>query len=147
MSQRIAATRALLLAAIALLGVASVAPIALAQPIGDVAADEQLTERDIEQRGKLERLLHNDPSRQGIIDELRDDRRKIRDAKKAGIDVSDAEVDVHYAEIARRMHSSAEQLTAQLAKAGVDADTLKQRIRADLTTRRALGVRPPQPAR
>jgi peptidyl-prolyl cis-trans isomerase SurA len=109
---------------------------ASAQQAGDGVTDEQITEREIEQRSKFDHLArHKDLSRQEVIDELRNDKKKIRDAQDAGIDVSDAEVDAQYASIGARMHMTVEQLTEQLAHAGVDADTLKQQLRASLAAR------------
>jgi len=120
---------------------------ASAQQAGDVVADEQVTERDIEQRSKFDQLAtHKLPSRQQVIDELRNERKTIRDARKAGFNVPDIAVDDEYAAIAARMHMTAEQLKAQLVSAGVDPGTFEQRIRADLAARRTFSVRPSRPA-
>jgi hypothetical protein len=64
--------------------------------------------------------------------------RKIRTAREAGIDVSDAEVDTQYAAIAARMHETAEQMTARFINAGVDPATLKRGIRAEIAAARTL---------
>ena len=47
-------------------------------------------------------------------------------------EASDSEVDTALATMAGRMRMSAEQLTQALAKSGVNAATLKHRIRADI---------------
>ena len=49
-----------------------------------------------------------------------------------GAEASDSEVDTALATMAGRMRMSAEQLTQALAKSGVNAATLKHRIRADI---------------
>jgi peptidyl-prolyl cis-trans isomerase SurA len=56
----------------------------------------------------------------------------VREAKKFGLELSSSEVDSAYATMATRMRLTADQLTAQLAKSGLNAATLKARIRADM---------------
>src|SRR5262249_6894900 len=63
---------------------------------------------------------------------------KVQAAQRAGIDVTDADVEATYAVMARRMRLSSEQLTAALAGKGVDAATLRHRIRADLAWRQVV---------
>jgi peptidyl-prolyl cis-trans isomerase SurA len=67
-----------------------------------------------------------------VIDELRREKARIREAKQFGIEISDAEVDEAYANMAARMRFTADQLTQQLARSGIDVATLKHRIRAGL---------------
>jgi peptidyl-prolyl cis-trans isomerase SurA len=94
---------------------------------------EPITASDVERRLKFDELsTHRQPSRREVIAELIAEKRKLYDARLSGIDVTDSDVDTAYANMARRMKLTAEQLTAALAHAGVDAGTLKQRIRADI---------------
>ena len=67
-----------------------------------------------------------------MLDELINEKLKVREAKKFGLDVSTAEVDKAYATMAGHMRASPEQLTQQLAKSGVNVATLKARIKADI---------------
>jgi peptidyl-prolyl cis-trans isomerase SurA len=67
-----------------------------------------------------------------VLDELINERLKLREAKKFGLDVSVSEVDTAYASMASRMRFTADQLTQQLAKSGVNVSTLKARIKADI---------------
>jgi len=107
--------------------------IASAQQVVVIVNGEPITALDIEQRSKLTQLsTHKAPSRQEIIDELINERLKVREAKKWGLEVPNSEVDAAYATMASRMRRTAEQLTQELAKAGVNAATLKARIRADI---------------
>jgi hypothetical protein len=53
------------------------------------------------------------------------------------LEVSDAEVDQVYSNMAARMRLTADQLTGQLTRSGVDADTVKHRIRADIAAARS----------
>jgi peptidyl-prolyl cis-trans isomerase SurA len=126
-SRLLASTIVMLLAALA------PATIAFAQQVVVIVNGEPITALDIEQRSKLNQLsAHKTPTRQEIIDELINEKLKVREAKKWGLDVPNSEVDAAYASMASRMRLTAEQLTQQLAKSGVNAATLKARIRADI---------------
>ncbi len=94
---------------------------------------EPITNYDIEQRGKLITLSSHKPAdRQQVIDELIDEKVKIREGKKFGIDPSVADVDQSYGTMAARMRITADQLTKSLESAGIRPDTLKSRVRADM---------------
>jgi peptidyl-prolyl cis-trans isomerase SurA len=67
-----------------------------------------------------------------VLDELINEKLKLREAKKFGLDVSASEVDTAYASMAGRMRFTADQLTQQLARSGVNSATLKGRIKADI---------------
>lgn len=98
-----------------------------------VVNGEPITALDIEQRTKLTQLsTHKAPARQDVIEELITEKLKVREAKRLGLDISNAEVDGAYASMASRMRFTPEQLTQQLAKSGVNVGTLKHRIKADL---------------
>jgi peptidyl-prolyl cis-trans isomerase SurA len=123
-----------LLAATLLACVASVAATAVhAQQVVVVVNGEPITALDIEQRSKLIQLsTHKAPPRQDVIDELINEKLKVREAKKFGLDIPASEVDGAYASMASRMRYTPEQLTQTLANSGVNVATLKARIRADL---------------
>jgi peptidyl-prolyl cis-trans isomerase SurA len=98
-----------------------------------VVNGEPITALDIEQRTKLTQLsTHKAPARQDVIEELITEKLKVREAKRLGLDISNAEVDGAFASMASRMRFTPEQLTQQLAKSGVNVGTLKHRIKADL---------------
>jgi peptidyl-prolyl cis-trans isomerase SurA len=128
------ATLRRLLAATLLALTASAAVTAVhAQQVVVVVNGEPVTALDIEQRSKLIQLsTHKVPSRQEVIDELINEKLKVREAKKFGLDISASEVDGAYASMASRMRYTPEQLTQTLASSGVNAATLKARIKADL---------------
>jgi peptidyl-prolyl cis-trans isomerase SurA len=67
-----------------------------------------------------------------VIDELRNEKLKVHEARKVGLEVSASEVDQAYAEMGRRMRMTPEQLTQILVQAGVSVDTIKHGIRADI---------------
>ncbi|HZN28366.1 MAG TPA: SurA N-terminal domain-containing protein, partial [Xanthobacteraceae bacterium] len=89
---------------------------------------------DIEQRSKLTQLsTHKTPSRQEVLEELINERLKVREGKRWGLEVSTSEVDAAFATMAGRMRNTPEQLTQGLAKSGINANTLKAKIKADIT--------------
>jgi peptidyl-prolyl cis-trans isomerase SurA len=121
------------LLAAALLMVAASAGDVFAQSAIVFVNGEPITAMDIDQRSKFVQVTtQKSPSRQEILDQLIDEKLKIREAKRWGMEISDAEVDNNFAGMATRMNQSAAQLTQNLAKMGVNVSTLKTRIKADL---------------
>ncbi len=129
-----AAARWRRLAAIALVcGAAGLSPAASAQPVLVMVNGEPLTSYDVEQRTRFHTLAtHKTPSRQEIIDELINDKLKVNVLKRYKLEVTDKEVDSAFASMGQRMKMTPQQLTQSLAQGGVDANTLKDRIRSDL---------------
>jgi peptidyl-prolyl cis-trans isomerase SurA len=107
---------------------------ARAQQVVVVVNGEPITALDIEQRSKLTQLsTHKVPPRQEVLDELITEILKVKEGKKWGLEVSNAEVDSAFANMASRMRMTSDQLVQVLAKSGINSATLKQRIRADIT--------------
>ncbi len=106
---------------------------ARAQSIAVMVNGEPITNLDIEQRAKLNALTGNkDSNRQTILNELIDEKVKIKEAKKFGVDPSAGDVEQSYGGMAQRMRLNGDQLTKVLESKGIRPDTLKQRIRADM---------------
>jgi len=123
--------RAALVAAAVL--VAATTTSAVAQHVLVMVNGEPITALDVEQRMKLVQLTTQKPAnRQAIIEELIDEKLKVREGKRWGQEISDAEVESSFANMGARMHKSADQLTQDLAKSGINASTLKARIRAEM---------------
>jgi peptidyl-prolyl cis-trans isomerase SurA len=118
-----------------LLGLACfAASAARAQQIIVIVNGEPITALDVEQRSKLNQLsTHKVAPRQEVIEDLINDVLKIKEAKKFGFEISESEVNSAFATMASRMRLTPDQLTQMLAKQGIAASTLKQRIKADLT--------------
>src|SRR5262249_34032392 len=132
-SHVLATGRSLSFAAIVVVA-SMLAATARAQQVVRPIDGELVTELEIQQRSNLTRLLqHKTPSREEVMTELRNEKLRVREAEKFGLEVANSEVDEIYANLASRMRLTAEQLTQQLARSGVDVDTLKHRIRADIT--------------
>ena len=126
--------RKLVTAIILVAGASILATAAGAQQVVVIVNGEPITALDIEQRTKLNQLsTHKTPARQEILDELINEKLKVREAKKFGLEIPSSDVDSAYASMASRMRITPEQLTEQLAKSGVNAATLKARIKADIT--------------
>jgi peptidyl-prolyl cis-trans isomerase SurA len=99
-----------------------------------IANGSPITEYDIQQRTKLESSSsHKNPTRQQIINDLIDDRLKISRAKVYGLDVGDTEVNNAFEGMATRQHITAAQFAQVLERAGISPNTVKARIRAELT--------------
>jgi peptidyl-prolyl cis-trans isomerase SurA len=106
---------------------------AQAQTVCVMVNGEPITEYDIDQRSKLDFLSnHKQASRQDVLNELIDEKVKIKEAKKFGVDPSDSDIDQSYAQMGSRMHITPEQLTKSLESQGIRADTLKARLKTDL---------------
>ena len=85
------------------------------------------------QRSKFDFISsHKQSSRQEVINELIDEKVKIKEAKKFGVDPGGSDIDQAYGQMSQRMRVTPEQLTASLEKQGIRADTLKQKIKTDM---------------
>jgi peptidyl-prolyl cis-trans isomerase SurA len=102
-----------------------------AQTVAVMVNGEPITNYDIEQRSKLNALSHKASTRQQVIDELIDEKVKIKEAKKFGVDPTASDIDSSFAQMSSRMRTTPELLTKTLEAQGIRADTLKSRIRAD----------------
>jgi peptidyl-prolyl cis-trans isomerase SurA len=99
-----------------------------------IANGSPITEYDIQQRMKLDATsTQKNTTRQQIIDDLIDDRLKISKAKVYGLEVDDGEVSRAFEGMATRQHITVQQFTQVLERAGISPNTVKARIRAELT--------------
>jgi peptidyl-prolyl cis-trans isomerase SurA len=121
--------------------VGSVAAIVLQAGISPLQAQgvvvmvngDPITDFDIEQRTKLNFLsTHKTASRQDVLNELIDERVKIKEGKKYGVDPTGSDIDQAFAEMSSRMRLTADQLAKSLESQGIRAETLKARVKADL---------------
>ncbi|MBR1122411.1 peptidylprolyl isomerase [Bradyrhizobium lablabi] len=105
----------------------------LAQSVAVMVNGEPITHFDIEQRSKLTALsTHKTPDRQAVINELIDEKVKIKEGKRFGVDPTSSDIDASYAQMASRMRTTADGLTKSLEASGIRAETLKARIKADI---------------
>ncbi len=121
-----------ILPAVVLLAAIGCAAPARAQ-IAVMVNGEPITHLDIEQRTKLILMTtRKQASREEVINELIDEKVKIKEAKRFGVDPGASDIDQSYAAMAQRMRLSSDQLTQVLEKQGVRPDTLRSRIKTDM---------------
>ncbi|MCO5129109.1 MAG: SurA N-terminal domain-containing protein [Xanthobacteraceae bacterium] len=126
--------RLTVLALIAIAAVSATAGIApaRAQSVAAMVNGEPITNFDIDQRMRLMALSNQRSSRKEVLEELIDEKVKIREAKRYGVDPSAADLDASFAAMGQRMGLSADQLTHTLAGRGIRAETLRNRIKAEM---------------
>ena len=104
-----------------------------AQTVAVMVNGEPITQYDIEQRSKLTFLTTHKPAdRQQVINELIDEKVKIKEGKKFGVDPTASDIDQSYAAMSSRMRITPEQLTQSLEAQGIRPDTLKSRMKAEM---------------
>jgi len=104
-----------------------------AQTIACMVGGEPITTLDIEQRTKLNFLTtRKQMPRQEILDELINEKVKVKEAKRFGVDPTDSDIDQAYSGMSQRMRLSTEQLTKSLESQGVRPETLKSRLKAEM---------------
>ena len=123
-----------IIAAMLLAAVLAAAPRPAEAQVVVMANGSPITELDIAQRSRLmASAAHKVPTRQEVINELIDDRIKIAKAKSYGLEVSDAEVDQGFANMARRQNATPQQFGQMLDRIGVSVEAFKARIKAEMT--------------
>jgi peptidyl-prolyl cis-trans isomerase SurA len=103
-----------------------------AQTVAVMVNGEPITAYDIEQRTKLNTLSHKAATRQQVIDELIDEKVKVKEGKRFGVDPSGSDIDATFAQMSTRMRTTPELLAKSLEAQGIRAETLKARIKADM---------------
>src|SRR6202171_4495759 len=104
-----------------------------AQSVAVMVTGDPITSYDIEQRTKLNFLTtHKQMPRDEVVNELIDEKVKIKEAKKFGVDPTSTDIEQSYGSMASRMRITSEQLTKSLESQGIRPDTLKARIKAEM---------------
>ena len=104
-----------------------------AQTVVVMVNGDPITDFDIEHRTKLNFLsTRKTASRQEMLNELIDEKVKLKEGKKYGVDPTGSDVDQAFADMSSRMHLSPDQLAKTLEGQGIRAETLKARVKADL---------------
>jgi len=137
-------TRAARLAAIAVIGLTSafgVLPALADSSIRVTVNDEPITSYDISQRLMLMKIANEKGGEKAAIQQLIDETLELSDARLRGIVIPDSRVDAAFASIGERMKMTPDKLTKALASAGLQADSLKRRIRAQMAWRQLVDAR------
>lgn len=99
-----------------------------------IANGSPITELDIRQRIKLiGTSSQKTATRQEAINELIDDRLKVAKGKVYGLEVGDDEINSAFNSMAARQNISPAQFAQALERAGMSANAVKSRIRAEMT--------------
>lgn len=107
---------------------------ATAQQVVVLVNGDPITAYDLDQRSRLMQLsTHKTPTRQEVIQELIDEHLKLQLLKRFAIEGIDTDVNNSFSSMAQRMGITAQQLTDVLAKSGIRPNTLKNKIKADIT--------------
>lgn len=116
-----------------LTGLCAAANPASAQVVALVSG-EPITTLDVNHRIRLLTLINQGrtPTRKAVIEELVDERLKLREAKKFGAVPSDSEVESAFANVAGRAGLKPEQFAQMLSAQGSNASSFKDRLRADI---------------
>lgn len=122
------------LLAAAVLAVSGSGSSLMAQSVAAMVNGEAVTNFDIEQRMKLVQLTtQKSITRAQALDELINDKVKIKEAKRYGLDLSASDVDAAFGNMASRMRMNSDQLVKTLEARGIRPETLKLRIKSDMT--------------
>lgn len=112
---------------------AKAAPHAISnKPIPILVNDVPITQFDISQRMRLMRLGGAKSSTAMAADELIDETLQSLEAQRRGINVPPQQVEAAFASIGQRMKMSPPQLSAALKGDGIEPETLKKRLRAQM---------------
>jgi peptidyl-prolyl cis-trans isomerase SurA len=112
--------------------IGSHAPV-YAQSIACMINGDPITNFDIEQRTKLDFLTtHKQMARQEVLNELIDEKVKLKEGKKYGVDPTVTDVDQSFGGMASRMRITPDQLTKSLESQGIRTETLKARLKTDM---------------
>lgn len=112
--------------------------------IAVIVNEQAVTSYDISQRARLLRLTSRkggSAARKAATNELVDESLKLQEASRVGISVSQSQVDDAYATIAKRSKLTPAKLTRALKQSGINPQTLKDRIKAELAWGEAVRMR------
>jgi peptidyl-prolyl cis-trans isomerase SurA len=104
--------------------------------------DEPITSYDIQQRGKMLRIFTG--GKQGekqAADQLIEERLMLQEAKRRNVEVTDAELDVEIGNRARAAKLTGPQFIQALRQAGVDPETFKDFVRANMAWQQVVRAR------
>jgi peptidyl-prolyl cis-trans isomerase SurA len=117
---------------------------AAAQQVAAMVNGSPITTYDIEQRSKFLQLsTQKTPARQEVLQTLIEERIKVQEAGRYNMDAPKAEVDRAVGNMASRAGMSIEQFTQALAGRGVNIDTIRSRMRAEIAWNQLLRARFP----
>ncbi len=125
-----------------LIALAAAAMLAVAPGVGTAPAQaasiealvngQAITDYDVGQRQKMMKLTGESADRAAVLEDLIQERLKLQESNRLGITVDEAQVDEAFGNIAQRTRMTPSQLTGALGQIGIDARTLRNRIRSQI---------------
>src|SRR3984957_5640355 len=104
-----------------------------AQTVAVMVNGDPITNYDVEQRSKLNFLsTHKSQVRQQVIDQLIEERLKIKEGKKYTVNPPSSASAACYSGMISRIHLTPDQLTKSLATSGIGPVPLKERMKAEM---------------
>lgn len=107
------------------------APAVRAQSVIATVNDDPITDFDIQERIKLDKILRRPTTRDAALEDIVADRLKIGETMKYKIEPSDQEIGGALATTARQMKMQPQELAAALEHAGIDAHHWKEHWKAE----------------
>lgn len=124
-------TRALLFAGAAAAALLLSAPVR-AQAVLAFVNGDPITSYDVEQRSRLNGVTgRRGQSRKAVLQELVDDRLKIIEARRIGYRIGESDIDGQVSRMARQNNQTLYEFQQRLAKAGIDLNAYRNKLRAD----------------
>jgi peptidyl-prolyl cis-trans isomerase SurA len=106
---------------------------ATAQTVLALVNNRPVTTFDVEQRMRIAQLVERRPlDRKSALKELIDDQIKLAEARRIGYRVTEEGVEQEFSKLARASRQSDRQLEDTLKSAGLSANAIRDKIRADL---------------
>jgi peptidyl-prolyl cis-trans isomerase SurA len=109
--------------------------IAAQTSIKVVVNGDIITSYDIAQRTRLLPLFGRKGGEKQATEELIEETLKFQEARRLGLRIPDRQIDAIFASMGQDKKLSEQQLTRELAGIGIDADTMKRWIKAQMTWR------------
>jgi peptidyl-prolyl cis-trans isomerase SurA len=109
------------------------APALAASSIKVLVNDQPITSFDIQQRARLMTIAREKGGEKVATEQLINETLQMADAKRRGFVVPEANVERAFAQIASNMKADPKKLSAMLKQAGIEPETLKRRIRVQMT--------------
>lgn len=114
-------------------GLGAAAPALAQNTIRILVNEVPITSYDIAQRSKLNRLTGGKGGEEPALEELTDEAIQQSEAKRRGINISDAQIDAAVAQIAKQVKMTPKKLEGALGQQGIQIASLRSRIRAQMT--------------
>ena len=125
-----------LFAAATIAFLASTAGVVAQSAIKVVVNGEAITSNEISTRARFLRLVDRSTTGASVeraaMEELVEERLKLQEAKRVGMDVSPGQVEAAFAGIAGRLKVTPAQLAQGLGQQGISVDTLKSRLKTQI---------------